>query len=432
MAVVVRRKKAAVKKNSIVIKTEMVNLSELNKYYKNPRKGDVEKVAESLNSNGQFKPIIVNVGSKTGRKNEILAGNHTFMGAEKLHWKNILVSWVDVNDVAARKIVLADNGASDGSTYDDSILTELLLEVKNDSGTLLGTTYTDDILGKLVKDVEADPLSKIDRIEDAPEDMAGVDDLSNGVIFDSDLAYNIPMLLPDMIPSTCPEPLDVWAGHELDLPRQEADPSLWWLAQWHAGMRGVNWKQCIAQFYTADFHFEPVFLDPAKNTKKILNLGMKMSMMPNYSINENMPVALWVYATYRSFYMGRYFQEAGIKVIPDIQIGRDDEVINLSLLGVPENAGVVSMQIQNLNNDTNGVRFSARMLKEAEDRLHFKNIIIYGHTDADRVLDRAGLSANVIRVANRSARRREYLNSNSTINSQKITKKAGRIKGSVK
>lgn len=427
MVKVISRKKV-VKKNSIVIKTEMVALSRLTKYYKNPRKGDVEKVAESLSANGQFKPIVCNIGTKTGRKEEILAGNHTFMGAEKLHWNDILVSWVDVSNAVARKIVLADNGASDGSTYDDSILTELLLEVKEDSGNLIGTTYSDDVLGKLVKGVEADPLSQIDRIEDAPDDMSGVQDLNNDITFESDLAYDIPRMLPDMIPDECPEPLDVWAGHELDLPRQENDPSIWWLAQWHAGMRGVNWKQCIAQFYTEDFHFDSVYTDPAKNTKKILNLGMTISMMPNYSINEGMPVALWVYATYRSFYVARYFQEAGLKVIPDIQIGRDDEVINLSLLGIPENAGVVSTQMQNLLGDDKAVRYFARQLKECEDRLHFKNLIMYGHTDADHVLERADLSCNIIRVANRSARRREYLNSGATINSQKITKKLGKKK----
>lgn len=429
---ITKKKSTLTSTNSIIIETREERLDSLNKYYKNPRKGDVEKVAESLHENGQFRALIVNRGTKTGRPREILAGNHTFMAANKLRWITILVSWVDVNESKARAIVLADNGSSDNATYHDSILTELLQQQKEEAGTLIGTTYTDDVLGKLVKDVTADPNSQIDRIEDAPDTMAGVADLNPYLMFDSDLAYGIPALIPDMIPKTCPEPLDVWAGHELDLPRQENDPSIWWLAQWHAGMRGVNWKQCIAQFYTDDFHFDSVYTDPSKNTKKILNLQMPMSIMPNYSITGDMPVALWVYATYRSFYVGRYFQEAGIQVIPDIQLGRDEEVIDLSLLGIPENAGVVAIQIQNTEHDETNIRFQSRMLKEAEDRLHFKSIIVYGHTDADKVLDRAGLDARIIRVANRSARRREYLNSGSTINSQKITKKMGRIAGSKK
>lgn len=424
----VKRKKTSAKTNLTVIKTEQVALSSLNKYYKNPRIGDVEKVAESLNENGQFKPIVVNKGTHTGRVNEILGGNHTYMAAKKLKWPTIFVAWIDVTEENATKIVLADNGTSDGSKYDDSILTELLSGLKTSGASLIGTTYTDDTLSRLIKDTKTDERSRVDKIEDAPEDLEGVSDLANGIYFPSDAPYDMPELLPDMIPSGpfWKSKLDVWAGHELDLPRQEEDPDIWWLAQWHAGMRGVNWEQCIAMFYTGDFHFETVFEDPAKNTKKILNLGMQYSIMPNYSIGEDWPIATWVWAAYRSFYVGRYFQEAGIKVIPDIQYGGNDSVLDLSLLGIPEDAGLVATQVQNANADKSYIRRTARLLKEAEDRKSFKHMIVYGHTDADRVLERANLSCEITRVANRSARRREYLDSGSTINTQKI--KSGKRK----
>lgn len=427
---VVRKKKVAKTKatpqNSIVIRTEQVPLAILNKYYKNPRKGDVEKTAESLKNNGQFKPIVVNIGTKTGRENEILAGNHTFMGADRLGWETMLVSWVDVDEDAARAIVLADNGASDGSTYDDQILTDLLMEQKEAVGTLVGTTYTDDILGKLVKDVTAEPNSHIDMIEEAPEQDGSIFDFTNHIYFPSDEYYDIPELLPDMCPDDLPGPVDVWAGHEIDLPRQEEHPEMWWLAQWHAGMRGVNWKQCIAMFYTEDFHFETVFTDPSKNTKKILNLGMRYAIMPNFSVNPDWPVATWIWASYRSKFVGRYWQEAGIQVIPDIQYGDNDAALDITLLGIPKGVGVVSTQVQNARGDIEKIRRAARLLKEAENRLEFGKILVYGHTDADEVVKRADLDAEVIRVANRSARRREYLNSGSTINSQRV--KSGRKK----
>lgn len=408
--------------NITIIELKQELVKSLNPYYKNPRIGDVEKVAESLKENGQFKSIVVNIGTKTGRPREILGGNHTWLAARKLRWEKILVGWVDVDEEQATKIVLADNGTSDGSTYDDSILTELLSGIKDGGGSLIGTTYTDDTLSRLIKDEDKQRNANVDMIEDAPDTMDGVSDLNDFVHFDSDLPYDIPALLPEMIPDECPEPLDVWAGHEIDLPRQEDNPDIWWLAQWHAGMRGVNWEQCIAMFYTEDFHFEPVYNHPALNTKKILNLGMKYAIMPNYSVNPDWPIATWIWASYRSFFVGRYFQEAGIQVIPDIQYGTTDEALDITLLGVPQNAGVVSAQIQNARGDKTKIRTAARLIKEAEDRLNFQSIIIYGHTDADEVLERADLSADVIRVANRSARRREYLNSGATINSQKVTK----------
>ena len=415
--------------NLTVISEALVPIDSLQPYYKNPRIGDVEKVAESLRENGQFRSIVVNIGTLTGRKNEILAGNHTFKAAKKLKWTEIYVGWVDVDNQTARKIVLADNGSADGSTYDESILAGLLSDIKKDGGSLIGTTYTDDILSKLIKEDKKDPLSEIDLIEDAPDVMEGVADLANGIVFPSDLPYDIPKIRIDMIPE--PEEignLDVFSGHEIDGRdvRKDYDET-WWLAVWHAGCRGINWKQSIACFYTDDFHFDPVYNDPAKNTKKILNLQMPMAIMPNYTISVDMPIALWVYAAYRSFYVARYFQEAGIKVIPDIQTGGDDAVLDVALLGIPEGAPLVAAQAQMARGDKEFIRQKARLLKEAEDRVGFKNIIIYGHTDADEVVERANFDANVIRVANRTSRRREYLNSGATINTQQVKVKKRKV-----
>ncbi len=432
---VVKKKATTVSKKSIIISTETVDIESVKMFHKNPRIGDVEKVAESLKENGQFKPIVVNKGTKTGRKNEILGGNHTWKAAKSLNWQHIEVSWVDVDDIRANKIVLADNGSSDGSTYNDSILTELLMDIHEAGESLIGTTYTDETLGRLVKREEQkdeNPNADIDMIEDAPDTLDGVNDLNNFLFFDSDLPYDIPPLRLDMIPKFCPKPLDTWAGFELDLERQEEDPSLHWLAVWHAGSRGINWHQAVACFYTEDFHFESVYTDTAKNAKKILNLGMEASIMPNFSINPESPIATWVWAAYRSFFVGRFFQEAGIPVIPDIQYGGDDKVLDLTILGIPKGAGVVSTQIQNARGDTSKVRMIARKLKEAEDRLEFKSIIVYGYTDADDVVERAGLDCEVIRVANRTSRRRDYLNSGATINTQQTKQVHGGIGNSRK
>lgn len=419
----IKRKKNSSPPKSIVIKYEVVDPKTLNFYYKNPRIGNVEKVAESLAENNQYKPIVVNIGTRTGRPREVLAGNHTLKGVLKLKWSQIEVAWVDVDNAKARAIVLADNGSSDDSTYDDSVLTELLSQQKKEAGTLVGTTYDDGVLSRLVKQTSEDTThAGVDTIEDAPEEMAGVADLANGVFFPSDIPYEFPELLPEMIPDKCPRPIDVYAGHELDGKSERKDyDDIWWLAVWHTGCRGINWSQSIPCFYTDDFHFEPVYNDPAKNTKKILNLGMKIAMMPNYTITPEMPIAMWVWAYYRSLYVARYFQEAGLQVIPDIQTGSSDEALDITLLGIPENCGVVSAQVQTTSQDEKTyIRQKARLLKEAEDRLGFKSILLYGYKAADEVAERADFSCEVIRVQNRTARRRAYLNSEATINSQKI------------
>jgi hypothetical protein len=411
---------------------EWVDISSLQPFYKNPRKGDIEKVAESVKAHGQIKPIGVNVGTETGRPNEILYGNHTWHAMKKLGKKKIWIKWFDVSETKAKEIVVADNGSVDGSTYDFDILGEILSDIKRDKGTLVGTTYADDFVDKLIKKtIDKDEFSDIDKVEDMDDQLGGVDDLNNFVYFPSDLDYDIPPLLPEMIPDKPLKPMKVFAGHELDGKDVIGDDEweeTWWWSMWHAGSRGINWRHAIPYFYTDDFHFEPVFTDPAKNTKKILKLGIQYAVMPNYTIYPEMPTALWVYAAYRSFFVGRYFQEAGIQVIPDIQTGMDDSVMDVSLLGIPEGCGVVATQAQMSKGDRNAIRKKARLLKEAEDRLGFKNIIVYGHTDADEIVERADFSANVIRITARTARRREYLNSGSTINSQKVRVKKKKVK----
>lgn len=117
---------------NIRVESEIVEISGLKSYPRNPRRGDVESIAKSLEVNGQYKPIVVN-----RRDGTILAGNHTWRAARSLGWTHIAVTYVDVDDLAAQKIVLADNRTSDLSSYDDSKLLDLL----NSLPTLDGTGF---------------------------------------------------------------------------------------------------------------------------------------------------------------------------------------------------------------------------------------------------------------------------------------------------
>lgn len=113
-------------------------IKSLQHYHLNPRKGDVESIAESLKDFGQYRPIVVNRGTQTGREREVLAGNHVLQAARGLGWENVEVDWVDVDDDTAAKIVLIDNRSADLSSYDGDALAALIASV----GDLGGTGYT--------------------------------------------------------------------------------------------------------------------------------------------------------------------------------------------------------------------------------------------------------------------------------------------------
>ncbi|QPE04121.1 ParB N-terminal domain-containing protein [Microbacterium schleiferi] len=122
-----------------------VPLADLTPYYKNPRRGNVEAIATSLQVRGQYKPLVVNAGTYTGRAMEILAGNHTYLAARTLSWEAIDVVTVDVPDEEAAQIVLADNRLADLGDYDD----DLLRDVLGDAGDLTGTGYSEEDLERM-------------------------------------------------------------------------------------------------------------------------------------------------------------------------------------------------------------------------------------------------------------------------------------------
>ena len=62
------------------------------------------------------------------------------------------VYWVDCDDKAARRILLADNRTNDLATYDDDILAGLLTEMASDDD-LLGSGWEGDDLDRLIDDL---------------------------------------------------------------------------------------------------------------------------------------------------------------------------------------------------------------------------------------------------------------------------------------
>jgi ParB-like chromosome segregation protein Spo0J len=138
-------------KRQIILETKLVQIGELTGFHKNPKIGNIDKIAESLRRNGQYRAIIVNVGTKTGRKNEILAGNHTWLAARKEQWDEIMVSFVDVDDVAATRINVADNKTAEDGSYDYEILADLLSDLPD----LVGTGYSNLELDGILESVQS-------------------------------------------------------------------------------------------------------------------------------------------------------------------------------------------------------------------------------------------------------------------------------------
>lgn len=153
----------------------------LSTYHRNARRGNIDAIVGSLKANGQYKPIVVNIGTHTGRPNEVLAGNHTLMAFRNLaemyptdeRWNEIAVYWVDVDEDRATRIVLADNRTAEDSTYDDVMLYDLIKSLGED---LDGSGFTD---------TDVDKLSYLDKMfnpDDGDEGPDGYDTTDNETV----------------------------------------------------------------------------------------------------------------------------------------------------------------------------------------------------------------------------------------------------------
>src|ERR1019366_2508288 len=122
----------------------LIPIKDLKAFPGNPRQGDVHLISESLHANGQYRAIVVRKSDNT-----ILAGNHTWMAAKSLGWTMIAATIVDVNDVQAKRIVLADNRTSDLGDFVEKSLANVLEGLPDLNGSGYDARDLDRLLSRL-------------------------------------------------------------------------------------------------------------------------------------------------------------------------------------------------------------------------------------------------------------------------------------------
>lgn len=141
---------------------ELVDVDRLTPHPDNPRHGNVDVIVESVEANGFYGALVVQ--RSTGY---VLAGNHRLLAAQRTGLEQLPVTWVDVDDDRARRILLVDNRANDLADYDEEALADLLSGLPD----LVGTGYTQEDLAALLEAgaEELPPaLADPDRVPDIP------------------------------------------------------------------------------------------------------------------------------------------------------------------------------------------------------------------------------------------------------------------------
>lgn len=104
----------------------------------NYNNGDVDLIAESIETNGMYRPIYVQ--RSTGH---IIAGNHTWMACKQLGADSIPFVVLDVSDVEAKRLMVTDNETARHSQPDSGLLLALLSEIEEAEGDVRGSGMTD-------------------------------------------------------------------------------------------------------------------------------------------------------------------------------------------------------------------------------------------------------------------------------------------------
>lgn len=376
----------------------MMPASRLKPHPDNPNLGDVDAIVESIVRNGVFNPVLYNK-----RNGMMAAGHHTKLAMVKLGHRDIPTIVIDVSEEHHRRIMLAYNQTAKLSTYDPTILAKVLADI----GDITGTGFTEldyeeyaaqatrlaqgalaqaeetlddydearqresdarsfdrSVLGE-EPDVADDENSATEddegrpTLEKADDDLQGAFQLKPDMVFDGVGIWGIPRMRTDRLMTfqELPQDLEAWAGSATkDWPVEDQ----WWLYNFGidstSGMRDVS--KVILSFYCFDQYFENWWFYPERYVAKVINSGIKYAVMPDYSMHEpgkeSRVISMW--SLYRSRWLARYMQEAGIRVIPNVTWATQDIsfLTKYTLSTLPKNVPLLALQVQTVDDQNKG------------------------------------------------------------------------------
>jgi hypothetical protein len=356
---------------------------------------NMSAIKSSLAMFGQRTPIVVQKSGMIVRK-----GNGTMAAAKTLGWTHVAAIVIDDDNSTAVQYAIADNRTAELADWDDETLASLLDSMSKDQKDAIGFNDQDidELLARLNPEEEEE--KKELELDDISDELPGASALKDDMVFESDLPYDLPPLIPEMCASLPEGPIMTWCGPF----RSNIEDAKTWLWPWkHTTMVGMPpMHSVIPCFYVDDYKFEGLWTDIEKWTTRLLNAGVKTVMMPNYSLHSEGPLVMQIYNLYRSRWVARYFQEAGLKVIPDVI--SFPRIHDVALGTLPKNLEVAACELQC---DTSSQEFfdsAVADFKEYERQVQPKRWIVYGGPVASRIVDTSGIDpSKVVFVASKNA-----------------------------
>ena len=135
-------------------------------------------------------------------------------------------------------------------------------------------------------------------------------------------------------------------------------------------------KSKFLQFFLYDYQFERVWTNMIVNGRVVSKF--KGAFSPDFSLYTDYPIALQIYNVYRNRYIGAYWQDLGMQVIPTISWS-DERSFEFCFEGVEKGSIVAISTVGIMASDSTKALFIkgyTELLKRIEPEL----IFIYGQT----------------------------------------------------
>lgn len=91
----------------VIVKTELTPVDQLRPHPDNPNEGDPDEIAVSIAQNGFYRPVVARLDGT------LLAGHNVYQAAHLSGLPELMVSFVDVDDTTALRILVGDNELAD-------------------------------------------------------------------------------------------------------------------------------------------------------------------------------------------------------------------------------------------------------------------------------------------------------------------------------
>lgn len=179
--------------------------------------------------------------------------------------------------------------------------------------------------------------------------------------------WGIPTLREDRLSALVPT--TVYAGGPVSDP---AHSLFLWRTYSLTRARGMT-----VGFYIWDDKLEPLWRDPERQTDRLRTAGVAAVIEPDFSLWTDAPLVEQLWNTYRTRFLGRYWQEHGLLVIPNLNWS-DERSFEFCFLGIPQHAPVIAVECRTAGQNDADRRAFLAGLAEGVRQVAPAHVLIYG------------------------------------------------------